>query len=125
LRALQRLGATTRLNQLAERIKIELGDLACSDADLAFIENDLAIEVGRQDLLQAADDFSQRLRRLLAQARDDMAEKPLSIFLTGGSSRSPLLREDVRASFPGVVIVAGDPSLGVVSGLAAASSKAA
>jgi hypothetical chaperone protein len=117
LRALQRLGATTRLNQLAERIKIELGDLACSDADLAFI--------GRQDLLQAADDFSQRLRRLLAQARDDMAEKPLSIFLTGGSSRSPLLREDVRASFPGVVIVAGDPSLGVVSGLAAASSKAA
>jgi hypothetical chaperone protein len=124
LRALQQLGATTRLNRMAEHIKIELGTHARTGGDLAFIENGLAIEVGQPDLLLAAEDFLQRLHRLLAQARDDIAEMPLSIFLTGGSSRSPLLQEGVRASFPGVLIVAGDPSLGVVSGLAAASSRA-
>ena len=123
LRALQQLGATTRLNRIAERVKIELGDHATSDADLAFIEKGLALDVGRDDLERAADDFLSRLRRLLDQVRDEMPTVPGSIFLTGGSSRSSLLQKEVQASFPAVTVVAGDPSLGVVSGLAFASSR--
>lgn len=123
LRALQQLGATTRLNRLAEHAKIELGEHEKSDADLTFIEKDLALEVKQSDLERAADDFLARLRRLLHQARDEIPNKPASIFLTGGSSRSSLLRREVQANFPEVAVVAGDASLGVVSGLAFASSR--
>jgi hypothetical chaperone protein len=122
LRALQRPGATTRLNRMAERLKIELGEAAHGRAALDFIEGDLSVQVGRDDFLQGADDFLKRLRQLLMQACEDMDETPAGIFLTGGSSRSPHLQACVRTSFPGVGLVHGDPSLGVVSGLAVAAA---
>ncbi|MGC1550397.1 MAG: Hsp70 family protein [Rhodanobacter sp.] len=122
LRALQQLGATTRLNRLAERIKIELGATARSEASIDFIENDLAVSVEQDDFLLAADDLLQRLQRLLEQAREDIPDAPASVFLTGGSSRSPHLQARVRACFPDIALVEGDPSLGVVSGLAIACS---
>ncbi|SFK47383.1 Hsp70 family protein [Rhodanobacter glycinis] len=122
LRALQELGATTRLNRLAERIKIELGEAAQSRALLDFIENDLAVDVDRDDFLRGADDFLKRLQQLLAQAREDMGEAPGGIFLTGGSSRSPHLQACVQACFPEIPLVCGEASLGVVSGLAVAAA---
>jgi hypothetical chaperone protein len=124
LRALQRPGATTRLNRLAERIKIELGGAEHSEAALGFIESGLAVAVGQDDFLQASQDFLQRLRQLLERARADMAGTPASLFLTGGSSRSPYLQAHVRDCFPGIGMVQGDPSLGVVSGLALAAWSA-
>jgi hypothetical chaperone protein len=122
LRALQEPGATTRLNRLAERIKIELGEAAQGQAPLDFIETGLAVEVGRDDFLRGADEFLRRLRQLLLQARADMGELPQGVFLTGGSSRSPHLQACVQACFPEVPQVCGEASLGVVSGLAAAAA---
>jgi hypothetical chaperone protein len=49
---------------------------------------------------------------------------PDSVFLTGGTSRSVQIRERVKQSFPDMPLVLGDPSLGVVSGLAVAASEA-
>ncbi|WP_266158100.1 Hsp70 family protein [Dyella silvatica] len=125
LRALQQLGATTRLNRLAERIKIELGAKPHSEVTMDFIERDLAVAVGEADFLLSADDFLQRLQRLLEQVSADIPDVPASVFLTGGSSRSPHLQASVRACFPGIALVEGDPSLGVVSGLASASAHMA
>ena len=122
LRALQELGATTRLNRLAERIKIELGDASGSTASLDFIEGGLAVAVGQGDFAAAAEDFMVRLRRLLEQAREDIDTIPSTVFITGGSSRSPHLQAVIRECFPEVLLVEGDPSLGVVSGLAVAAS---
>jgi hypothetical chaperone protein len=122
LRALQEPGATTRLNRLAERIKIELGEAAQGRASLDFIEKGLAVDVDRDGFLQGAGDFLGRLRQLLVQAREDIGEAPAGIFLTGGSSRSPHLRACVQDSFPEVPLVRGDASLGVVSGLAEAAA---
>jgi hypothetical chaperone protein len=56
--------------------------------------------------------------------RSDLDTLPASIFLTGGTSRSPQIRERVQACFPEIPLVQGDPSLGVVSGLAVAASEA-
>jgi hypothetical chaperone protein len=121
LQALQQPGATTRLNQLAERIKVELGVAAQAEAPLDFIEPALRVAANQDDFAEAAEDFMSRLQRLLEQARAEMGPAPESIFLTGGTSRSPQVRERVQASFPGIALVQGDPSLGVVSGLAVAA----
>lgn len=121
LRALQEPGATTRLNRLAERIKIELGTALHSTAALDFIEGGLAVAVGQDDFALAAEDFMARLRQLLEQARSDIGTVPATVFLTGGSSRSPHLQAAVCECFPESALVEGDPSLGVVSGLAVAA----
>ena len=47
---------------------------------------------------------------------------PPACFLTGGTSRSRQIKASVQSCFPGMVLVHGDPSLGVVSGLAVAAS---
>ena len=121
LQALQQPGATTRLNQLAERIKVELGEVAQARVVLDFIEADLRLAANQDDFNEAAGDFLGRVQTLLLQAREEMDTTPHSIFLTGGTSRSPQVRERVRACFPGVALVHGDPSLGVVSGLTVAA----
>lgn len=121
LRALQQPGATTRLNRLAERIKIELGSASCSVASLEFIESGLKVAVEQGDFALASEDFMVRFRRLLEQAGGDIGAVPATVFMTGGSSRSPRLQAAVRECFPEAALVEGDPSLGVVSGLAVAA----
>jgi hypothetical chaperone protein len=124
LRALQQPGATTRLNQVAERTKIVLSSEPRHRADLGFLEAGLAVDAGHDDLQIAISPFLQRMTRTLTEVREDLAELPASVFLTGGTSRSPQVKACVRESFPGIELVHGDPSLGVVSGLAVAASEA-
>ncbi|MEO5829060.1 MAG: Hsp70 family protein [Rhodanobacter sp.] len=125
LRALQELGATTRLNQLAERTKIILSSAPHHRAELDFVEHGLAVDASSADLAIAIESFLSQLERTLANVRDDLAELPASVFLTGGSSRSAQIKARVQACFPDVPLVHGDPSLGVVSGLAVAASEIA
>ena len=125
LRALQQPGATTRLNQLAERTKIVLSGASRHRVTLDFIEPGLAVEVGSDDLDAASEAFLSQLERTLHSARSELAEPPASVFLTGGSSRSPQIKARVQCCFPDIPLVHGDPSLGVVSGLAVAASEVA
>ncbi|MEO7052146.1 MAG: Hsp70 family protein [Rhodanobacter sp.] len=125
LRALQEPGATTRLNQLAERTKITLSSAPHHRAELEFIEAGLAVETGSEDFKVAIENFLGQLERTLASVRTDLVELPASIFLTGGTSRSTQIKDRVQACFPGIPLVQGDPSLGVVSGLAVAASAIA
>jgi hypothetical chaperone protein len=124
LRALQQPGATTRLNQAAERGKIVLSGSDRHRAELDFIESGLAVDMHGDDFHAAIEPFLGQMERTLATVRDDLDELPASVFLTGGTSRSPQVRARVQASFPGIAQVLGDPSLGVVSGLAVAANEA-
>ncbi|MFI4958892.1 MAG: Hsp70 family protein [Lysobacterales bacterium] len=124
LRALQGPGATTRLNQMAERSKITLSTTSRHRAELDFIESGLAVELDSEDFHRAIASFLGQLERTLATVRNDLDELPASVFLTGGTSRSPQVKARVQACFPEVPLVQGDPSLGVVSGLAVAASEA-
>ena len=125
LRALQQPGATTRLNQTAERSKIALSHEAETPADLGFLEPGLGVRVARSDLDTAVEPFVERMQRLLAEVRTEWPGVPDSVFLTGGTSRSPVVKAAVRDSFPDMPLVEGDPSLGVVSGLAVAAVEGA
>jgi len=124
LRALQEPGATTRLNQLAERSKITLSASASFRAELDFLEPGLAVKLGGGDFHAAVDSFLLQMERTLTTVRGDLVHLPASLFLTGGTSRSPQIREHVQSCFPEIPLVQGDPSLGVVSGLAVAASEA-
>ena len=125
LRALQELGATTRLNQVAERTKITLSGTDSHRAELHFIEPGLTVEASRDDLDAAIEPFLTQLERTLTIVRGDLSALPASLFLTGGTSRSPQIKARVQACFPEIPLVHGDPSLGVVSGLAVAASEMA
>lgn len=122
LRSLQQLGATTQLNRLAEMAKIRLGSDEHCAVDFGFIESGLALQVQRADFLEAAAGFIEKFNRLLIQARNDIGTLPDCVFLTGGSSQAADLQRCVRRHFPGIPVVEGDPSLGVVSGLATVAS---
>ena len=124
LRSLQEPGATTRLNQVAERSKITLSASPQHRAELDFIEPGLAVELDDACFREAITPFLDQLERTLANVRGELDELPASIFLTGGTSRSAQVGARVRACFPEVPLVQGDPSLGVVSGLAVAAREA-
>ncbi|MDR3447780.1 MULTISPECIES: Hsp70 family protein [unclassified Dyella] len=123
LRALQELGATTRLNQAAERTKIMLSGATEHRARLDFIEPGLGVDATHDDLNSAIEPFLTLLERTLTTVRGDLTALPASVFLTGGTSRSPQVKARVQACFPEIPLVHGDPSLGVVSGLAVAANE--
>ncbi|WP_250633871.1 Hsp70 family protein [Pinirhizobacter soli] len=125
LRNLQKPGATTRLNQEAERTKILLSADATHHSDLGFLEDGLGVGTTQPELIDAISPFINRLKRTLDDVRGDLAnsDAAASVFLTGGTSRSPAVQAAVRESFPEIELVKGDPSLGVVSGLAVAAAE--
>jgi hypothetical chaperone protein len=124
LRALQASGATTRLNQAAECSKITLSTSPRHRAELNFIEHGLAVELDSEDFHAAIASFLGQMERTLTTVRNDLDQLPASIFLTGGTSRSPQVKARVQACFPEIPLIQGDPSLGVVSGLAVVASEA-
>ncbi|WP_158882020.1 Hsp70 family protein [Rhodanobacter sp. L36] len=118
-------GATTRLNQEAEHTKIVLSTEPAHRSDLGFLEDGVGVDTTQSDLSEAISPFIHRLKRALGDVNDDLVELeiPASVFLTGGTSRSLAVQAAVRESFPKIDLVKGDPSLGVVSGLAVAAAE--
>ncbi|MGO1069807.1 Hsp70 family protein [Lysobacter sp. CA199] len=126
--ALQQPGNTTRLSRAVEAAKVELSTHDRHRAALDYIEPALDMATGAADLDRAAEPFlgflSELLREVAADIDARLGDAPSAVFLTGGMSRAPYVREAVRRCFPQARLVAGDPSLGVVSGLAFAAVRA-
>lgn len=118
LQALQLDGGTTRLYRAVEAMKMRLSEHDASRHELDYIDAALSVAASRDDLQLASVDFLGRLARLLADVSETLESPPDSLFLTGGMSRAPYVRAVVREAFPHARMVHGDPSLGVVSGLA-------
>ena len=122
--ALQDTGNTTRLSRAVEAAKIELSSHERNRAALDYIETGLAQDVLAPDLSAAAEGFLGFLTELLGEVAAQIGEPPQVVFLTGGMSRAPYVRAAAQRCFPDAQLVAGDPSLGVVSGLAFAALDA-
>lgn len=118
LQALQHDGGTTRLYRGVETMKMRLSEHTSSRHELDYIEPALSVAASRDDLTVASADFLGRLARLLREVAAELPAAPDSVFLTGGMSRAPYVRALVGEAFPQARLVQGDPSLGVVSGLA-------
>ena len=118
LEALQETGNTARLYREVEACKIALSSQSLHANALAFIEPGLEVSTDAALLDQAASSYLRELNSLLAQVRADIGHDPAVVFVTGGMSRAPYLRAAAGAAFPGAQLVTGDPSFGVVNGLA-------
>lgn len=123
LQALQEPGNTARLYRAVERSKIRLSDAERHAETLDYIEAGLQVQVQAEELVQAARSYLEALQELLAQVRQDIGGAPAAVFLTGGMSRAGYLQRLVAAAFPQARLVHGDPSFGVVQGLALAAAQ--
>lgn len=122
LEALKAAGHTVRLNRAVERAKIRLSEVRSVTLELDFIEAALLAPIDATRLGDAATPFLHQLRTLMERARAELEEPPEAIYLTGGMSRSPYVPLLVREIFPDADLVAGNASLGVVTGLAHAAA---
>ena len=120
---LQEFGNTVRLNRQVETAKKTLSDFDKVVVPLDYIEEDLVTTPTQQELSMAAERYLSVLTSLLEKARGEMAKGPEVILLTGGMSRAPYVQAAVQAVFPGIPVTKGDPSLGVVTGLAVAADR--
>jgi hypothetical chaperone protein len=123
LQALQDTGNTARLYRAVEQCKIALSSAASHDSALDFIENGLAVETDAPHLTSAAGGYLAELEALLQQVRADIGHEPAAVFLTGGMSRAGYIQQAAAAAFPNATLVHGDPSFGVVQGLALAATR--
>ena len=118
LQALQRDGGTTRLYRGVEGMKVRLSEAETAGHALDYVEPGLKVDATRADLEAASARFLDTIGTLLDEVRGDLDTPPDSLFLTGGMSGAPYVQAAAQARFPAARIVRGDPSLGVVSGLA-------
>ncbi|QPC86307.1 Hsp70 family protein [Mesorhizobium sp. NBSH29] len=104
-----------------ERSKIDLTDQDAARMALTLTDEVLDIALTRQgfddSIERAVTTISQTITATLADAGVD-ASRITTLFLTGGSTSVPLLKETVLAMFPGVNVVAGDMFGSVGLGLA-------
>lgn len=112
----QRLGY--RLVQLAEECKITLSDVTFATADLHFVEPGVATTISGDELNTAIEQPLIRIQQQIKQALNTSQTQPDVIYLTGGSARSPLLRQAIEQLLPGIPIASGNDFGSVTAGLA-------
>ena len=107
-----------RVNRSAESGKIALTDGEQVNVALDYFEHPLQVPVSRAALERNMQPYMHKTVALMQAACSQAGEPPHEIFITGGTSRIPLLNSMVREQFPGVPIVSGDNFGSVAKGLA-------
>lgn len=112
----QRLGY--RLVRAAEESKIALSEHAEVSMQLAFIEQSLETAISVQGLEAAIAQPLERIQEQVKMALDASGTRPDVIYLTGGSARSPVLRQALQQQLPDIPLASGDDFGSVTAGLA-------
>lgn len=107
-----------RLVRAAEESKIALSDRAETGAALAFIEAGLNTEISNSGLEAAIAAPLDRIQEQVKLALETSGTQPDVIYLTGGSARSPLLRQALQQQLPTIPLASGDDFGSVTAGLA-------
>jgi hypothetical chaperone protein len=102
----------------AELGKIALSTEAQHSFPLDFIEQNLAPICSAQDYADVSVDLLQKITALITEATQQAGTQPEIIYVTGGSAKSPLIRQVIRALFgEEIAIVDGDHFGSVATGL--------
>lgn len=107
-----------RLVRSAEESKIALSEQTQVNARLPFISDELATAIDQQGLEAALNQPLQRILEQVQLALDNSKETPEVIYLTGGSARSPIIKNALAQTLPGIPIAGGDDFGSVTAGLA-------
>ncbi len=107
-----------RLVRAAEESKIALSDCQQTRAALDFIETALGSEISVAGLQAAIQQPLERIQEQVKLALESSSARPDVIYLTGGSARSPLLRQALQQQLPDIPLASGDDFGSVTAGLA-------
>ncbi|WP_373235633.1 Hsp70 family protein [Cohaesibacter celericrescens] len=109
-----------------ENCKVTLSHQNETDMALDFIEKDLSAFMTQDHLIDALKDGTEQVRQTIAEALNaaGLAGEDISIvFLTGGSTKIPHVRESLTAMAPNATIIDGDAFGSVGIGLALEAQK--
>jgi hypothetical chaperone protein len=110
-----------------EETKIALSASDAHQLDMNFVEKGLNVPVSNsQHLKPSLMDSCEALNRTVQETLDDAgvtAEQVSSIFLTGGSTKLPMIRESLLKPFPHAHVVTGDAFGSVGVGLTLHASR--
>ncbi|WP_070969532.1 molecular chaperone [Vibrio sonorensis] len=102
----------------AEQAKIQLASVEEFDARLDLIHEQLAVSVTQSELEEAIATPTEKVSQLVKEAVKQSNIVPDVIYMTGGSARSPILRQSVSCILPNIEIVSGNYFGSVTAGLA-------
>ena len=107
-----------RVNRSAESGKIGLSDQEQVTVPLDYFSHPLDITISRPALERNMHHYMEKIVLLMHEACSQTKAQPDEIFITGGTSKIPLLNHMVGVQFPGVPIISGDNFGSVAKGLA-------
>jgi len=102
----------------AEEVKIALSDSSVAKAQLNVASESLEFDVCFDQMVAAIESPTSKMVELVTEAVALGGVKPDVIFMTGGSARSPILRNAVELALPGSPVVSGNYFGSVTAGLA-------
>jgi hypothetical chaperone protein len=109
-----------------ESAKIELSHADRTRLNLDDAVADISLEITRAELESAIADSLQRIRSRIADVLRMAGLTPelvSAVFLTGGATRMPSVRNAIAASVPNAHLIAGDAFGSVATGLALDAAK--
>ena len=91
--------------------KIALTENPITEMDLSFVEKDLAISIQRDNFNNAivadVEKVIQTIQSVVADAGLNISDIT-KVFMTGGSTSIPLIRDSIMALLPGTEVIKGD-----------------
>ncbi len=102
----------------AEKVKIALADETNTQAKIDLLNETVEVDISVEQLQQAIEVPTSKIQALVLEAVKQSSIKPDVVYMTGGSSRSPILTQAVKDVLPGTPIVSGSYFGSVTAGLA-------
>ncbi len=107
----------------AEQSKIALSSQSDHLVDLAYVEQGLAHTISFDDMAEAVERPVRKMINLIDEALAQAGSLPDLVYLTGGSSQSPVIQQAIRQRLPELEVVDGDHFGSVASGLTVWSQR--
>ncbi|WP_250655774.1 molecular chaperone [Alkalimarinus coralli] len=114
---LQQHKTNHQLVRCGEQSKIALSDSLEITTDLAFIERGLAQSVSRALFAEAIQGPLNRISMLMGEAVTQAQCSPDLVYVTGGTAKSPVIREAIQQQLGEIPIMDGDHFGSVTAGL--------
>ena len=106
-----------RLINDVEQAKIALSTKKYTTLLLPYIDEDLSIVIREEEIIDLMNHQLNQIIILINDVINQASVKPDVVYLTGGSAKSPLIRNWVRSHFKDIDVEVGDEFSSVTSGL--------
>jgi len=112
-----------QLVRCAEQAKIALSDHVCTQVGLDFVEEALSCPVRLEQMQHAVRRPLKGMIRLMNEAILQASVSPDLIYITGGSAKSPVIRQAIEETIGDIPVVDGDHFGSVANGLTLWANK--